>query len=269
MQPQPQSLDVAASFAEIRKRFAEDPKRDTFNALVCGEMGTGKTYLAKTCRKPLLADFFDPGGYNTLRTEIDQGEVLPRNFSPDDPFKPWAFRDWANSWSTVEKLAPYLGTYMLDSSTLWAEAILNYFLAQRGQAGKVPSGKADYLPQKNEIRNWMSKILSLPCDVIVTGHLEPEQDGVTGKVTYRYATTGKGTFLIPAMFDEVYVMISEETSKGITRNILTAATGRYAARSRLAQNGKIEPYMPPDIKNILKLAGYPTEDKPLFIEQPA
>ncbi len=263
---QPERLNVQEEFSALRKRFEEDPGRHTFNALICGELGTGKTHLLKTARKPVLGAFFDPGGYKTLEDEIERGEVIPLKYDGDDPFKPWAFRQFTQDFFELERKGLYnhIGTYALDSSTMFGEAILNYFVNKRGAAGKVPDGKQDYMPQKNEIRNWLNKILALPCDVIVTGHLESEKDEVTGRVAYRYATTGKGTFLFPALFDEVYVMSAEETSQGIKRSIITAATGRYLARSRLAQNGKIDAYMPPDIKNILKQACYPTEDKPLF-----
>lgn len=260
-------LNAQVRFEQIRTQFAKDPKRDTFNALICGEMGTGKTYLLKTCRKPILYHCFDPGGFVTLRPEIEKGEILPELFAPDDPMKPWAYAKWIGVMETYirEDFFSNFGTYALDSSTLWAEDILSFLAAKRGAAGKTPEGKLDYLPQKTEIRNWITRILGLPCDVIVTGHLEATEDQVSGRVTYRYATTGKGTIIIPAMFDEVYVSLAEDGPKGVKYSLQTAGAGRYAARSRLAANGKIEQFEEPDIKAILKKAGYPTADKPLFL----
>lgn len=263
--PKP-SLDVKASFSQIRQTYENDPKLGTFNALICGEVGTGKTHIFKTCRKPVLIHMFDPGGEKTLKDEIDNGEVLVEKFAPDDPFKPWAFVQWVQRIRAEMRdgLFDHVGTFGLDSSTMWAESILNYFVAKRGAGGKTPDGKQDYMPQKTEIRNWLSTLLGLPCDVIVTGHLEPNKDEVSGKTTYRYATTGKGTFLIPALFDEVYVALAEDTAKGVNYKLQTAGADRYAARSRLAQTGNIERYTAPDIKDILAKAGYPTDDKPLF-----
>lgn len=259
-------LDAKAKFSEIRKHFEDDPKNQTFNALVCGEMGTGKTHLLKTCRKPVLLHTFDPGGYVTVRDEMKRGEIIVESFAPDNPMQPWAYQTWVRTMEQRirEGIFEHIGTFALDSSTLWAETILYNLVAKRGKAGATPEGKLDYLPQKTEIRNWITRILALPCDVIVTGHLEPTEDLVTGRVTYRYATTGKGTFIIPAMFDEVYVAVAEETSKGVSYKLITAGAGRYAARSRLASGGKIDQYEDPDIKAILRKAGYPVEDKPLF-----
>jgi len=260
------SLDVQKRFADIRQQYKSDPKTDTFNALICGEMGTGKTHLLKTCRKPVLLHAFDPGGEKTLREEIAKGEVIVQTFSPDDPFRPWAYQEWVQEMNQLlrEGVFEHIGTYALDSSTMWAEYILNWLVAKRGKAGTTPEGKTDYMPQKTEIRNWITKILGLPCDCIVTGHLEPTEDQVTGRVTYRYATTGKGTIVIPAQFDEVYVAEAEDTSKGVKYKLRTAGAGRYAARSRLASGGKLETFEAPNIKEILKKVGYPYGDKPLF-----
>lgn len=266
--PKPQEAQLKATqdqFKAIRERYENDPKANTFNALICGEMGTGKTHILKTCRKPVLVHMFDPGGERTLMDEIKKGEIIVENFAPDNPYKPWSFLQWKRR---IEELISsnffdHIGTFALDSSTLWAEAILNYFVAQRSPGG-IPEAYKDYMPQKNEIRNGIDRILSLPCDCIVTGHLEATKDEVTGRVTYRYATTGKGSVMIPAKFDEVYVALSEEGSKGVNYKLQTAGAGRYAARSRLAQGGKLNQFEPSNIKHILEKVGYPTEDKPLF-----
>lgn len=260
------SLDATKAFAQIRTNYQQNPKTGTFNALICGEAGTGKTHILKTCRKPVLLHTFDPGGEKTLRDEIAKGEILVESFAPDDPFKPWAFISWVRTLDKEIKdgLFEHIATFALDSTTLWAESILNFLTAKRGAAGKTPEGKADYMPQKTEIRNWVTKILGLPCDVVMTGHLEPTEDQVSGRVTYRYATTGKGTIIIPAMFDEVYVTEAEDTSKGVKYKLRTAGAGRYMARSRLASGGRLEVYEEPDIKAILTKVGLPTDDKPLF-----
>lgn len=260
------TLDVKKAFSDIRKGYEDDPKTKTFNALVCGEAGTGKTHLLKTCRLPVLIHAFDPGGEITLAKEIQEGKVLAEKFGPDDPFRPWAFVEWTKRMKVLidEGLFEHIGTYCLDSSTMWGEAILNYLTAKRGAAGKTPDGKVDYMPQKTEIRNWINKILSLSCDCIVTGHLKPTEDQVTGRVTYRYATTGQGTIIIPAMFDELYVTEAEDTSKGVNYKLRTAGAGRYSARSRLGSGGKLETFENPNIKNILRKVGRPINDLPLF-----
>lgn len=254
------------AFRKARETYANDPKKDTFNALICGELGTGKTHILKTARKPVWGHFFDEGGERTLRDEIDAGEVVPETFI-DDRMKPEAFRRWVTRFMEMQKsgIFHHIGTFALDSSTMWAEAIMNAVLLKRGAAGETPKAFEDYMPQKTLIKNWIGQILSLPCDVIVTGHLKETRDEVTGRVTYRYATTGDGTTLIPAQFDEVYVTLSEDTSKGVSYKLKTAGAGRYAARSRLAQGGRFETYEEPNIKHLLRKAGYPTDDKPLFL----
>ena len=66
------------------------------------------------------------------------------------------------------------------------------------------------------------------------------------------------------MFDEIYVTIAKQTSKGIEYSLLTRNDGLYQARTRLGRGGRFETYEKPDIKYLLKKAGFPTEDKPLY-----
>ena len=258
-------LQVQQAFSSIRTKYQTNVRK-RFSALICGEMGTGKTNLLKTCRKPVLLHMFDPDGEVTVRQEIASGEIVIQNFAPDDPFHPWAFRDWTIAMKELQQsgILEHFATYALDSSTMWGEAIMNYIIGKRNAHGSPPLWQSDYMPQKTEIRNWLNVILGFPCDIIVTGHLEPTEDKVGGRVTYRYATTGKGTIIIPAQFSEVYVALTEETVDGLKYQLQTAGAGRYAARSRLASDGKIDTYEKPDIKNILRKAGFPTDDLPLF-----
>jgi len=260
-------LEIKKSIEEIKKRYAEDPRQQAFNALILGEHGSGKTFLLRTARKPVHIDSFDPGGSKGLRDYIEKGEiVVDARWEAEDPLKPFAYDEWRRVMEDRIRMGyfDHFGTYCLDGSTTWSEAIMNKILKRAGIAGDPPRWAKDYVPQKIEIRNWLKRCLALPCDFILTGHLEGYPDDVTGGMSYRFMTTGKGTITIPLNFDEIYVMSPRETSKGVEYRILTEATGRDVARSRLSKGGKLGIYEKPDLKEILKKAGMSTEDKPLF-----
>ena len=155
------------------------------------------------------------------------------------------------------------GTYYLDSLTSFSDALMNAILAKDGIAGKPPRFTKDYVPQKVAINNALNQLLNLPCDVIVTAHLEVIRDEISGQFIRRLMTTGKGVVTVPLLFDEIWVMQTKETSKGIERRILLESTGRDLARSRLAACGKLEPLEEPNIERLLKKAGITTETKPL------
>lgn len=258
---------VKEEFAKIQKSYAEDLRQNSFNLLLLGESGSGKTHLARTARKPVHIDCFDPGGTKGLRDYIAKGEiVVDTRFEGEDPLKPRMFGEWKRSFKQRLGMGYFnhLGTYMLDSSTTWAEAIMNSILSDAGVAGQAPRFTKDYTPQKILIRNFVRQMLDLPCDFILTGHLQLKEDQVSGNMVYRYMTTGQGAVIIPLLFDEMWVMDPKKSPDGVAYRILTKSTGVHVARSRLAADGKLDVYEEPDLKKMLKKVGLPTKDKPLI-----
>lgn len=259
------TFNIQQEFSEIKKRYEEDTRNKSFNALICGESGSGKTHLLRTARRPVLVDSFDPGGTRTLRDLLEGPNHVyaDTRWEAEDPQKPTAYSSWVSEHNRRMKDGVYdhLGTYCLDSLTMFQEAVMNFILARAGIAGDTPRFTKDYSPQKTRVKNAIKQLLSLPCDVIITGHLAPKEDEVTGATTYRLETTGNNVTYIPLLFDEVYVMDTKETSKGVKYRLLTQSTGRYVASSRLAQGGKLDPVEEPDLKNLLRKAGLDPSDK--------
>jgi len=257
---------IKEEFEKLRQMYDEDPKQQSFNALVLGEMGSGKTFLLRTARLPVHIDSFDPGGSKCLRDEIkDNKVVVDTRYESEDRLNPSMYQIWKTEFMRRKAMGYFeaIGTYCLDSSTRWAEAIMNRILQKAGIAGEPPRFTKDYSPQKIEIQNMLNLCLDLPCDFVLTGHMEQVKDEIDGKVRYRYMTTGKGSIIIPTLFDEVWVMEPKETSQGVQYRILTANTGTYTARSRLSKAGLLDTYEEPNIKKILSKVGLSAEDKPL------
>ena len=257
-------LDARIEAERLRNLYKEDPRQSSFNLLLMGETGTGKTYIARTARKPVHIDSFDPSGTLCLREYILKGDIIvDTQYENEDPTKPTMFDAWCKNFEQREKDKYFesFGTYMLDSSTMFAEAIMNKILKSANLAGQAPRFTHDYVPQKVMIHNCFKRILALPCDVIITGHIEPIKDEVLGSVEWRFMTTGKGTVIIPLLFTEKWIAHTKQTAQGVEYQILTQRNGKYMASSSIAA-GKLSTFEEPDIKKILTKCGFDAKDKP-------
>ena len=257
-------LDIQNEISTIRQHYREDPRQSSFNLLLLGEYGRGKTFILRSARKPVFIDSFDPGGSKCLRKYIEKGDIIvDTRWEREDPMDPSAFAAWYPVFNERRESGFFdrFGTYCLDSSTTWGLAILGAYLKKKGGPASYPTYKDHYHYQMLDIRTYVKRMLDLPCDSILTGHLELKQEGDSGSMKYIYATTGTGTYIIPTFFDEVWVASTKETSKGIEYNVLTESEGMYSARSRLREDGLLETREKPDIKYILTKAGVSAEDK--------
>lgn len=259
-------LDVVAEAKKIQETYAADPKQRSFNLLLLGESGSGKTYLMRTARFPVHIDSFDPGGTKGLEEYIAKGQIIvDSEFESEDPISPKAYEAWKKKFEHRVRIGyfNYIGTYVLDSATMWSYAIMNWILKRAGIAGEAPRFTKDYGPQKIEIRNKLQVCLNLPCDFILTGHLESDKDEVTGRIKYKFMTTGKGEITIPLLFDEIWAMIAESKGRDVEYKILTRKNGAYPAASRIGKE-LFNTFEEADIKALLKKAKWNAQDKPLL-----
>jgi len=268
------AYDAAAELKRVRDYYKGDPLQKRFSALITGETNAGKTYLLRTARFPIHIDSFDPGGTKCLSDLIASGDVVAdTTWENDDPFEPKAFAKWMKATDIRFKIGYFnqFATYCLDSATTFGEAVMNYGLGEKSRAGEVPQMRQDYNPQKVHMTNYLRKLMNLPCDFILTGHLKEirklisvdTKTGVTHEeIKYRFNTVGQAVVTIPLLFDEIYVIIGKEGREGPRREMLIDSLGTYIARSRLKRNGKLNSIEPPDIKALLKKAGLDASDKP-------
>lgn len=248
---------------KLRTMYQESSTSEKFNAMITGEVGSGKTTILATARRPILIDSFDPGGARSIRDAVREGYVIVDNrYEEEDAHKPVAFERWETEFRRRMKEGFFdgLGTYCIDSATTWAEAILNKILAKNGRPGGIPT-LPDWQFQINAIRDLSKTFTSLPCDCILTAHIYTNTDPKTGRSSSQIGLSGQLRGKLPALFDELYVMVPQETSKGVAYKVLTRNDGFYKARTRLGSNGRFETYEEPNIKRLLAKAGLSTDDK--------
>ena len=272
------AYDSAAELKRVRDFYTGDALQKRFSALITGETNAGKTYLLRTARRPIHVDSFDPGGTKCLRDLVASGDVVvDTRYENDDPFDPKAFADWKKACDVRFQIGYFkqFGTYCLDSATTFGMAVMNGQLSSKGRAGEAPQMRVDYNPQKTDMTNYFRKLMNLPCDFILTGHLREirkvlsidTKTGITkDEIKYRFYTTGQAVVTIPLLFDEIYVITGKDGRDGTQREMLLDAVGTYQARSRLRiQGNSLNAIEPPDLKAILRKAGFDAEDKPRLV----
>jgi hypothetical protein len=267
------AYDARAELKRVRDYYANDSLQKRFSALVTGESGSGKTFLVSTARFPIHIDSFDAGGSKSVRKWIDSGDIIAdTQWEREDPYDPKVFGEWMKTVDIRIQTGYFemFGTYVIDSASAFGDAVMNYQLGKVSHAGEAPKWNRDYTPQKTLMINYLKKMMNLPCDFILTGHLR-QMEEVLGqtkdgndikKIYYRFFTTGQAMVTIPMQFDELYVLIGSETSSGLKRELLIESQGKYIARSRLKGSGMLSDKEEPNIRKILKKVGLQWEDKP-------
>lgn len=265
------AYDWKKELEKVKKHYAGDLLQKRYSALITGETNSGKTYLLRTCRRPIHIDSFDPGGTKCLRDLIKTGDVVVDTFfESEDPYHPKAYAEWKKRTELRLQIKYFdnFGTYCIDSLTTFSDSVMNYQLASRGVAGERPAFNIDYTPQKVEIENQIRRLMNLPTDFILTGHLDKivrlrgiDKKGIRDEeVQYRLMITGKAVMTIPLLFDELYVLIGKGNNP--RREMLIDSLGEYVARSRYKGPDKLGAIVEPNIREFLKRAGLNWQDKP-------
>jgi hypothetical protein len=170
--------DKLAELKRVTDYYAGDSLQKRFSAIISGETNSGKTYLLRTARMPVHIDSFDPGGTKCLQPWIDRGQIVAdTTWENEDPFEPKAFAEWMKTTEIRFKIGYYdmFGTYALDGLTTFSDAVMNNQLASKDRAGESPMRNRDYMPQKTHVVNYIRKLMNLPCDFVLTGHLMATQ----------------------------------------------------------------------------------------------
>jgi len=117
------------------------------------------------------------------------------------------------------KVFEQIGTYALDSITLFSEAMMNEILRRNGRAGTTPQLQ-DYMVQITTTKQYIAIIANLPCHTVLLGHVEADKDELTGRMLTSIMVTGKLKERLPILLDEIYMTTTKETAKGIDYQFL-------------------------------------------------
>ena len=257
-----ETLDIKVELDKLREMYTHDIAQDTYNCLLLGESGTGKTRSIETMRKPVLVHSFDPGGTKTIRKAIVEGGIIvDTRFEKDSTKDPTAYNLWEAEFDRLRFGGVFegIGTYVIDSFTTWLETLKTMTAKKQGRENLVLQLQ-DWQVIGNVMRDMVKLCTSLPCDFVCTGHLSVEKDEVTGGLKATIAAPPSLQIQLPILFDELYVSESVETSEGVSHAFITQNTGKYQCLTRIGRD-VFDLREKPDFKALLIKAGLNAEDK--------
>lgn len=261
------AFDPAIELQRLETIYKDEVKRGKLNALLVGESGVGKTTTLRTARLPLLVHSFDPGGLKSLEPWMPSGEVMAKDFSNILDPKATSWDNFAMEFERLFAAGAFdmVGTYAIDSLT-FLQLAAQAKIGRQFNRPHLALEKQDWRPVWLMIANLIFRCMSLPCDFVLVGHISPETNPLDGVLKGRVAGTPAIQRDLPVMFDEIWYLKLDDV-KG--RQLLTQHDPVFITKTRiggLQADGKVlfNKTEPPDIKALLKKAGYPCTDKPLW-----
>lgn len=262
-------INISSQLADISSIYKDSASASTISAMILGGVGMGKTCALATAPKPHVIACFDPGGMKSINPEIAEGGIYPILYDVDDKDKPFAFKNWMDTFNkqVVDGFFNEIASYSIDSFTYWLNAALMF---EKGEAEIAGIKRYRGLPALDDYRlctlqlvQMLQKIMTLPCNFFLTAHVMKDKDELTGKYISSIVANPYSQKLVPAAFDEVYLMCVESKKPMNERyKFLTDIDGMYECRSRLATKMHLlDKYEPANIRHILKKVNYPYADK--------
>lgn len=223
-----------------------DIKAQTWNIVVVGEAGLGKTTSLQNLDET-----------TTLIIDIDKGLASLRHKN----FKVWDVTKGANPKEKLEKFVEVLKylrtepakkqfkTIVIDSITELGELMLNGL-----ENDPEYSGKAKMLPRYGELGKNSMELMKILRDMphynkIYIALADREQDE-NGNFIRGISYPGKTSQKIPGYMDMVLYLMAEKDKDGnVNRMFLTENNGKIVAKDRSKKLSKFEPA---DIQKILE-----------------
>lgn len=211
--------------------------------MVYGESGSGKTCLASGFPGPVHYSDFD-GKISSVIGFLSKNNPARLQEIEYDPFTDVTkakgvrpFKAFLERLTLLEKevAAGKYKTVVIDSMTTLSDALMENVMAEnpgiKGPVAGVP-GMQHYLVLTFQFKQLIKRLLALPCNVVMLGHIKVDKDENTGRITYRPMLSGQLPEQVPILFEEVYRAFVETKEGKTTHYAQTRPQGGYVARTQ-------------------------------------
>lgn len=210
--------------------------------MVYGNSGAGKTCAASTFPGPIHYSDFDGKissviGFLTKNNPPKLQEIEYDSFTDVTKAKGIRpYKAFLERLATLEKEVPgKYKTVVIDSLTTLSDSLMENIIAENpGIKGPVPGvpGMQHYLLLGFQFKQLIKRLLALPCNVVMLGHIKVDKDENSGRIVYRPMLSGQLPEQVPILFEEVYHAFVETKEGKTTYYAQTRPQGGYVARTQ-------------------------------------
>lgn len=186
--------------------------------LLLGDSGSGKTTFIASMPKPHIADFdgkvVSAAEYLRKNNPTQLADVDYENYSNVEVTatnKMMAVDKFNHALGKMRSTVPFpFETLALDSITTFSDESMKYLIkANPGVKRQVTVGaQLPVLQDYQMARIWFKQIitamLGLPCNVVMTAHIQTDKDELTGRIERTPMMAGKLSKELPIYFGEVW-----------------------------------------------------------------
>ncbi len=180
--------------------------------LLYGESGAGKTVFSCGWPGPIHVCDFDgkvssAAAYFAGTDKLN--DISYENYAPTDSFGTAGMRFNADL-GKMRKEGKLPATLVLDSLTTFSDEMMRYLMKlnpgikRMDTRGAATPAMQDYQVARLFFKQVLGELLNLPCNLVVTAHIQVDKDEITGEILRTPMIAGKLSRELPILFPEVH-----------------------------------------------------------------
>jgi hypothetical protein len=220
-------------------KLSELPDLSDIKILYYGNSGSGKTVGALSYPTPMYVADFDGKVNSAARIMKEEQKKLidydDYRKASGDAFVLFESFVAKQHQLVKDKMFTYK-TIVVDSLTICADLMLKALMARYPSARVKPNipSQQDYGVFTIEFKTFIMRLLELPCNIVVTGHIQESKDEMTGEMLRMILLPGaRLPKWLPVVFEEVHRTFTENRDGKTVYLAQTKSDVKFACRSQI------------------------------------